>query len=170
MTDERVDGVEAIRFDEVPDDVNGLGRSALASELAGLDRDAAGFERAPDHAFHVREGRVGFLFRDRSGAAVGYGYASGFLLSKNIPMPESAIKDAGEGSGAGVPINPITGQRLDMEERVEMPEMTQEEKEREAERLFVLFERLKKTGVVNVQNPVEEAYRSGRIEELSDSD
>lgn len=101
---------------------------------------------------------------------VGYGYASGFLLSKNIPMPESAIKDAGEGSGAGVPINPITGQRLDMEERVEMPEMTQEEKEREAERLFVLFERLKKTGVVNVQNPVEEAYRSGRIEELSDSD
>ena len=57
-----------------------------------------------------------------------------------------------------------------MEERVEMPEMTQEEKEREAERLFVLFERLKKTGVVNVRNPVEEAYRSGRIEELSDSD
>ncbi|KAG9203715.1 hypothetical protein G6514_002326 [Epicoccum nigrum] len=101
---------------------------------------------------------------------VGYGYASGFLLSKNIPMPESAIKDAGEASGAGVPINPITGQRLDMEEPVEMPEMTQEEKEREAERLFVLFERLKKTGVVNVQNPVEEAYRSVRIEELSDSD
>ena len=27
-----------------------------------------------------------------------------------------------------------------------------------------------RTGVVNVQNPVEEAYRSGRIEELSDSD
>lgn len=101
---------------------------------------------------------------------VGYGYASGFLLSKNIPMPESAIKDAGEGSSSGVPVNPITGQRLDREEPVEMPEMTQEEKEREAERLFVLFERLKKTGVVNVKNPVEEAYRSGRIEELSDSE
>lgn len=101
---------------------------------------------------------------------VGYGYASGFLLSKNIPMPESAIKDAGEGASGGVPVNPITGQRLDKEEPVEMPEMTQEEKEREAERLFVLFERLKKTGVVDVQNPVEEAYRNGRIEELSDSD
>lgn len=101
---------------------------------------------------------------------VGYGYASGFLLSKNIPMPESAIKDAGEGSSTGVPVNPITGQRLDKEEQVEMPEMTQEEKEREAERLFVLFERLKKTGVVDAKNPVEEAYRSGRIEELSDSD
>ena len=30
--------------------------------------------------------------------------------------------------------------------------------------------RLKATGVMDVQNPVEEAYRSGRIEELSDSD
>ncbi|UPX15565.1 uncharacterized protein EKO05_0006009 [Ascochyta rabiei] len=101
---------------------------------------------------------------------VGYGYASGFLLSKNIPMPEGAIQDAGEGRSGGVPVNPITGQRLDREEQVEMPEMTLEEKEREAERLFVLFERLKKTGVVDVKNPVEEAYRSGRIEELSDSD
>lgn len=103
-------------------------------------------------------------------ANVGYGYASGFLLSKNIPMPESALAQAGAGSGVGVPVNPITGQRLDREEDVEMPEMTQEEKEREAERLFVLFERLKKTGVVDVRNPVEEAYRSGRIEEMGDSD
>lgn len=101
---------------------------------------------------------------------VGYGYASGFLLSKNIPMPEGAIRDAGEGGSSGVPVNPITGQRLDREEEVNMPEMTLEEKEREAERLFVLFERLKKTGVVDVKNPVEEAYRSGRIEELSDSE
>lgn len=103
---------------------------------------------------------------------VGYGYASGFLLSKNIPVPEGAMRDAGEGSasGVGVPVNPITGQRLDREQVVDMPEMTLEEKEREAERLFVLFERLKKTGVVDVKNPVEEAYRSGRIEELSDSD
>jgi hypothetical protein len=104
---------------------------------------------------------------------VGYGYASGFLLSKNIPMPESALADAGvasNGEGSSVPVNPITGQRLDKEERVEMPEMSQEEKEREAERLFVLFERLKKTGVMDVKNPVEEAYRSGRIEEMSDSD
>ena len=70
------DGVEAIAFDEVPDGGDGLGPSALAAELAALDRDAAGFERAADHAFHAREGRLGFLYRDRSGGTVGYGYAS----------------------------------------------------------------------------------------------
>jgi GNAT superfamily N-acetyltransferase len=70
------DGVEAVGFDEVPDGADGLGRSALASELAALDRDAAGFDRTADHAFHALEGRIGFLFRDRSGQAVGYGYSS----------------------------------------------------------------------------------------------
>ena len=70
------DGVEAIGFDEVPDGTNGLGRSALVAELASLDHDAAGFDRTPDHAFHAQEGRLGFLFRDRSGDAVGYGYSS----------------------------------------------------------------------------------------------
>jgi len=43
--------------------------------------------------------------------------------------------------GGHATVNPITGQLLQMEEQVEMEEMTQEEKEREAERLFVLFER-----------------------------
>jgi GNAT superfamily N-acetyltransferase len=70
------DGVEAIGFDEVPTGADGLGASALAAELAALDRDAAGFDRTVDHAFHAREGRIGFLFRDRTGSAVGYGYSS----------------------------------------------------------------------------------------------
>ena len=69
-------GVEAIAFDEVDDTADGLGRSALAGELDDLDRDAAGFSRRPDHPFHAREGRIGFLFRDRDGRAVGYGYSS----------------------------------------------------------------------------------------------
>lgn len=68
-------GVEAIAFDEVADD-DGLARAALEAEIAALDRDAAGFDRAPDHRFHAAEGRVGFLFRDRDGAAVAYGYSS----------------------------------------------------------------------------------------------
>jgi hypothetical protein len=76
---------------------------------------------------------------------VGYGFASGFLLSNNIQMPENALEAhataTGQASGQGVPVNPITGQRLDKEEHVEMEPMTQEEKEREAEKLFVLFER-----------------------------
>ena len=74
--DKLPDGVEAIAFDEVGDAPDGLGRSALAAELDALDQDAAGFSRQPDHAFQLREGRVGFLFRDREGQAVGYGYTS----------------------------------------------------------------------------------------------
>jgi hypothetical protein len=86
-------------------------------------------------------------------------------------MPEELVKEhAPESGDEGIPINPITGQRLDKEEQVQMEPMTQEEKEREAERLFVLFERLKATGVMDVVNPVEEAYRSGRIQELSDDE
>jgi GNAT superfamily N-acetyltransferase len=70
------DGVDAIAFDEVATGGDGLPASALAAELSALDREAAGFERTADHAFHTLEGRIGFLFRDRSGAAIGYGYAS----------------------------------------------------------------------------------------------
>jgi GNAT superfamily N-acetyltransferase len=70
------DGTEAIRFDEVPDGADGLGRAALMAELAALDRGAAGFDRTADHALHAREGRSGFLFRDRTGQAVAYGYSS----------------------------------------------------------------------------------------------
>ena len=66
----------------------------------------------------------------------------------------------------GREINPITGQMKDMEPRDNGPEMTDEEKEREAERLFVLFERLKATGVMEVVNPVEQAAREGRFEEV----
>ncbi|KAF2830660.1 hypothetical protein CC86DRAFT_283893 [Ophiobolus disseminans] len=100
---------------------------------------------------------------------VGYGFASGFLMSNNIPMPENAMQaHATAQAEQGILVNPITGQRLDREDMQDNAPMTQEEKEREAERLFVLFERLKATGVMDVQNPVEAAYRSGRIEELPD--
>ncbi|KAF2706264.1 hypothetical protein K504DRAFT_459563 [Pleomassaria siparia CBS 279.74] len=109
---------------------------------------------------------------------VGYGFASGFLVSNNIQMPESALEahstttttTTADQEERRVPVNPITGQRLDMEEEPDhqTEPMTEAEKEREAERLFVLFERLKATGIVDVKNPVEEAFRSGRIEELPD--
>lgn len=72
---------------------------------------------------------------------VGYGFASGFLMSNNIPMPEEAVKANASSSDQSIPVNPITGQRLDREEQRQEEPMTQEEKEREAERLFVLFER-----------------------------
>lgn len=87
---------------------------------------------------------------------VGYGFASGFLLTHDLPVPENAMEawstevgtgeqpeDPGEkvSNVDGVEINPVTGQRRDMEAIEPLPDMTEEEKEREAERLFVLFER-----------------------------
>ena len=98
---------------------------------------------------------------------VGYGFASGFLMSHDMSIPENAmeawstsdisppgISTSSDGKAPTVdtdsqpsktvryPLNPITGQRVDKEEETDMgPPMTEEEKQREAERLFVLFER-----------------------------
>lgn len=76
---------------------------------------------------------------------VGYGFASGFLFQNNIPVPEGFSGGApAEGSSKGGKMrdyNPITGQFRDEEKFPDLPEMTDEEKERESERLFVLFER-----------------------------
>ncbi|KAK7397779.1 hypothetical protein QQX98_012850 [Neonectria punicea] len=99
---------------------------------------------------------------------VGYGYGVGILQSTNTPFSPD---DLGTGQMAmGRPnINPITGQMVAAETAASQPdlaEMTQEEKEREAERLFVLFERLRQTGVVDIENPV--SMRSGHVEELHD--
>jgi hypothetical protein len=69
---------------------------------------------------------------------VGLGYGAGYLMKKGIPLP-TAAKETGDASGAD--INPITGQRRDAEVEDTMPPMTDEEKEQEAEKLFVLFER-----------------------------
>ncbi|KAI4274318.1 MAG: hypothetical protein LQ337_004012 [Flavoplaca oasis] len=108
---------------------------------------------------------------------VGYGFASGFLMTHDLPVPATATEgwstgqnggDLGEKltSVDGKEINPVTGQIREMEPEASEEDMTEEEKEREAERLFVLFERLKATGVVSVKNPVEQAVEEGRFQEL----
>ena len=103
---------------------------------------------------------------------IGYGFAAGFLLSHNIQIApnaaesSSASNDGDASNDAG--INPVTGQRLTAEHIDESKAMTEEEKEREAERLFVLFERLRATGVVDVKNPIQQAVEEGRFEELPD--
>lgn len=146
-----------------------LGRSeSLASHLLRLSTSAA----APN----LRETISQLLFdlSDRDATTlvrnVGYGFASGFLMTHDFPVPEAALRAEDLGAKVttvdGREINPITGQRRDMEPETEEAEMTEEEKEREAERLFVLFERLKATGVVDVQNPVAQAFQGGRFEEL----
>ncbi|KAH8588702.1 guanine nucleotide exchange factor [Bisporella sp. PMI_857] len=112
---------------------------------------------------------------------IGYGFASGFLFSHNVPIPENALEawstNNSESSqprasddSSSKPFNPITGQHLESEPDIKMPQMSQAEKEREAERLFVLFERLRRTGIVDVQNPVAKAMQEGRFEELADDD
>ncbi|KAG9051997.1 hypothetical protein FS842_010649 [Serendipita sp. 407] len=93
-------------------------------------------------------------------AQIGYGNAAGYLFNKGIlsaPPPPAS----GSG-GASLPdnINPITGAINRVSEDTG-PEMTEEEKEREAERLFVLFDRLEKTGMA--QNPVRKAIQEGKL-------
>lgn len=124
----------------------------------------------------LRENISGLLFElsDKDASKfvknIGYGFASGFLMSHNIEIPSNAMEASSISSDdaePGADVNPVTGQRYEAEGRdAPQVEMTEEEKEREAERLFVLFERLKATGVVDVKNPVQQAIDDGRFEEL----
>jgi hypothetical protein len=139
--------------------------STLASRLLKLTT-SPGLEHLPEVISSLL-----FELSDKDASAfvknIGYGYAAGYLMSHKIPIPENAKSNGG--AGGNTPINPVTGQRLDREEPVDLPPMTDEEKEREAERLFVLFERLKATGVVDVENPVKAAMEQGGVEEIDES-
>ncbi|KAJ5384773.1 Guanine nucleotide exchange factor Ric8 [Penicillium concentricum] len=98
---------------------------------------------------------------------IGYGFAAGFLAARGIEMPQSASEASAKDDPESAR-NPITGQRWAAEPQDSGPPMTMEEKEREAERLFVLFERAKANGLINVENPVTQALHEGRFEELPD--
>lgn len=84
-----------------------------------------------------------FVLSDRDAETltknIGYGYAAGFLATRGIEVPK--MDGEGESGGLNPEINPITGQKWSAEPQDTGPPMTKEEKEREAERLFVLFER-----------------------------
>ncbi|KAL1989183.1 hypothetical protein VTN96DRAFT_3730 [Rasamsonia emersonii] len=99
---------------------------------------------------------------------IGYGFAAGFLASRGMEIPQNAGEAFSTSNGGFDPdINPITGQRWDAEPKDNGPPMSKEEKEREAERLFVLFERAKERGLIP-EHPVAQAAREGRLEELPD--
>lgn len=72
--------------------------------------------------------------------------------------PPAGVTDA-----EGETVNPITGIRNQQPEAE--VEMTEEEKEREAERLFVLFDRLERRGMV--VNPIRKAMEEGKLENIS---
>ncbi|KAF8759573.1 Guanine nucleotide exchange factor synembryn [Rhizoctonia solani] len=77
-------------------------------------------------------------FRQALSAAIGYGNAAGHLYNKGIMAPPPA-------SSGGDDINPITGTR-EAPSGPSLSEMTDEEKQREAEKLFVLFDRMERYG------------------------
>ncbi len=68
--------VPALEAGIVVDRIDQLsGRRALAA-LATIDRELLGYEHPADHAFLRDDGRIGFLYSDRVGRPVGYGYAA----------------------------------------------------------------------------------------------
>ena len=96
---------------------------------------------------------------------VGYGNAAGFLRSIGMLIPPSnpsAVDDQASYNSAA--INPITGALDDPTLLAEVNAMTEEEKEREAERLFVLFDRMNKNGAISIDNPVRAAHQTGKLE------
>ncbi|KAI8909505.1 guanine nucleotide exchange factor [Gorgonomyces haynaldii] len=95
-----------------------------------------------EFVFAMLEPFVGYL---------GYGTCAGFLMNRGLftGLPQEGSKEA---SQFGDNIDPITG-TIKKETPNPWEGMTDEEKEREAERLFVLFDRLNKTGVFEPINP-----------------
>jgi len=99
-------------------------------------------------------------------AQVGYGNVAGFLFNKGVFNPPSqssgaSITEVPTTAEDGTPINPITGIA---QQPSSAPEMTDEEKEAEAEKLFVLFDRLEKSGSIQPsQNPIRQAVAQGKL-------
>ena len=95
----------------------------------------------------------------------GYGNVAGFLFNKNVmsaPPPESGPNAPPTTTSTGETISPITGTTI--KPKTDVPEMTEEEKEREMEKLLVLFDRLEKTGALpNDQNPIRKAIHEGKL-------
>ncbi|KAJ6530431.1 guanine nucleotide exchange factor [Mycena vulgaris] len=155
----------------------GLDRSAAAGTLESRVDLLGRCLRLLGSVYHVRlkdsVGEMLFAMCDSDAATLstlfGYGNVAGFLFHKGIvnappPPAASASTSAAMSAAAAANINPITGTA--QEARAPAPEMTDEEKEREMERLFVLFDRLERTGALPAnQNPVRRA-----IEKAATSD
>ncbi|KAK1231623.1 hypothetical protein PQX77_005246 [Marasmius sp. AFHP31] len=121
---------------------------------------------------------------------VGYGHVAGFLFEKGVMsapdasnstsatvtevVDEGAAVDGGSnrtgeegesemtfaGPSETRQVNPITGTYVPETRSNPMDDMTEEEKEQEMEKLFVLFDRMEKTGALSPeQNPVRKAIQ-----------
>ncbi|GAA6003101.1 hypothetical protein JCM10207_001989 [Rhodosporidiobolus poonsookiae] len=103
--------------------------------------------------------------------AIGYGNASGFLQNRSELIPPPSGEDAEASTtapeGGERRVNPITG-AFEAEEDPNFVPMSEAEKEREAERLYTLFDRMARTGVISAENPVDKARAEGRFEETNE--
>lgn len=84
-------------------------------------------------------------------AYCGYGNLAGYLFTKGITNPQSVGIESNTESNALVGVDPISGTLQRDNPKEALPEMTDEEKEREAERLFVLLDKLEKSGAIQVK-------------------
>ncbi|KAK2466335.1 hypothetical protein APHAL10511_001977 [Amanita phalloides] len=151
----------------VPDDLDRT--SALETRLDILGRCL----RVLGSVYHPRlrdsVGEMLFAMADSNAntlsALVGYGNVAGYLFNKgilNVPPPTTNTINASLTTPNGRPINPITGTTEKPESST--PDMTDEEKEREMEKLFVLFDRLEKSGSLpREQNPIRKAIQEGKL-------
>ncbi|KAJ9094110.1 hypothetical protein QFC19_008062 [Naganishia cerealis] len=108
---------------------------------------------------------------------IGYGNAAGILFNKGIPVPpargakiEEIPEDNAEPNVAEPDFsrNPITG--LYQPENISLDpiaDMTEEEKEQEAEKMMALFDRMARNPTMQlVENPLKDAVRTGKIDEF----
>ncbi|KAJ3153081.1 hypothetical protein HDU86_005379 [Geranomyces michiganensis] len=120
---------------------------------------------------NVRESVCDLLFilcdesAEKLVAYTGFGHAAGFLHAKGMMANPSGSGGGGGSAEAfgssfhpaendgGPALDPITGEHDRRGSRSEWDGMTDEEKEEEAEKLLVLFDKLNKTGVIKVQMP-----------------
>lgn len=92
----------------------------------------------------------------------GYGNVAGFLFHKGVFSAPQTSSSSSTGLSTSDQINPITGTVV--QPKIDLPDMSDEEKEREMEKLFVLFDRLEKTGAINPeQNPMRKAIQKGQM-------
>ncbi|KAF7984825.1 hypothetical protein HWV62_10757 [Athelia sp. TMB] len=88
-------------------------------------------------------------------AQVGYGNVAGFLFNKGVMSAPAQPSNSTLVTPSGEAINPITGT---LQTEPIPNDMTDEEREREAEKLMVLFDRMERTGTIaSGQNPIRKA-------------
>jgi hypothetical protein len=128
----------------------------------------------PNTAYGVGEFLYNLADRDPTTLCtmIGYGNASGFLQNRGqlIPPPPISIPSPSSPTSTREEeryVNPITG-AYDLPSDSSVPEMTEEEKQAEAEKLYVLFDRMASTGVMEVENPIRAAQSQGKFVEATE--